>query len=123
MAEHFDAMLAGARAIGKLPSHTCCRDGNVTACIYEDETTQVHQKILRCLDMRVIDGDLIVPTCLWTPTLMLPTGRFMKLYFNLGSQGQYASQFPVDGQGFMQPRRDIRASIVPRDFCQLPADV
>ena len=23
----------------------------------------------------------------------------------------------------MQPRRDIRASIVPRDFCQLPADV
>ena len=72
MAEHFDAMLAGTRAIGELPSRMRCRDGDVTACVYEDETRQVCQKILRCLDMRVMDGDLVVPTCLWMPTLILP---------------------------------------------------
>ena len=123
MAEHFDAMLAGTRTIGKLPGHTRCRDGDVTARVYEDETRQVCQKILRSLDMRVMDGELIMPTCLRTPTLILPTGRFMKLYYNPDNQGQYTSQFPVDGQGFMQPRGDIRASIVPRDFRQLPANV
>ena len=123
MAEHFDALLAGAHAIGELPGCTHCKDGDTTAWVYEDETTQVRQKILQCLDMRVMDRDLVLPTCLRTPTLILPTGCFMKLYFNLDNQGQYASQFPVDSQGFMQPYKDIRASIVPRDFRQLPADM
>ena len=62
MAEHFDTMTAGTRAIGELPSWTRCRDDDVTACIYEDEVKQVHQKILRYLDMRVMDRDLVVPT-------------------------------------------------------------
>ena len=123
MAEHFDALLAGARAVGELPSCTHCKDGDATARVYEDETTQVCQKILRCLDMRVMDGDLVVPTCLRMPTLILPTGHFMKLYYNPDDQGQYASQFLVNSQGFMQPRGDIRASIVPRGFRELPADV
>ena len=60
MAEHFDAMTAGTRAIGDLPGQTRCRDDDATACIYEDETKQVCQKILRHLDMRVMDGDLVV---------------------------------------------------------------
>ena len=47
----------------------------------------------------------------------------MQLYFNPDRQGQYASQFPEDGRGFLQPRRDIRTSIVPRDFHQLPVNV
>ena len=46
MAEHFDALLVGARPIGELPSHTHCRDGNMTAWVYEDDTTQDCQKIL-----------------------------------------------------------------------------
>ena len=123
MAEHFNAMLAGARAIGELPSHTRCRDGDATARVYEDETRQVCQKILRCLNMRVMDKDLVVPTCLRTPTLILPTGHFVKMYYDLDAQGQYASQFLAGSQGFMQPEGDIRASIVPRDFHELPADV
>ena len=123
MAEHFDAMLAGAHAIGDLPSCTCCRDGDVTARVYKDEMRQVRQKILRCLDMRVMDGDLIVPTCLQMPTLILPTGCFVKMYYDPDTQGQYASQFPASSQGFMQPWGDIRASIVPRDFHELPADM
>ena len=95
MAEHFDAMTAGARAIGELPSQTCCRDDNATARIYEDEAKQVRQKIFRYLDVRVMDKDLVVPTCLRTPTLILPTGCFTVMYYDLDAQGQYASQFPT----------------------------
>ena len=92
-------------------------------CMYDDEAQQVCQKILRCLDMRVMDGDLIMPTCLLMPTLILPTGHFIQMYYDLDAQGQYASHFPTRGQGFLQPMGDIRASIVPRDFRVLPANV
>ena len=116
-------MTAGALAIGELPSWIHCRDDDVTARVYKDEAKQVCQKTLRYLDMRVMDGDLIVPTCLWMLTLILPTGHFMVMYYNPEAQGQYASHFPTRGQGFMQPRGDIRTSIMPRNFCVLPADV
>ena len=45
------------------------------------------------------------------------------MYYNPDAQGQYASQFPTRGQGFLQPRGDIRTSIMPRNFQVLPADV
>ena len=91
--------------------------------MYEDEARQACQKILRCLDVRVLDGDLVVPTCLWMPMLILPTGHFMQMYYNLDTQGHYALQFSSEGQGFLQPRGDIRVSIVPRGFRALPTDV
>ena len=123
MAEHYDAMLVGARALGDLPERTHCRDSSETAQVHEDKAQQVCQKILRCLDMRVMDGDLIVPTCLRTPTLILLARHFIQLYYDLEAQGQYASDFPTRGQGFLQPRGDIRMSIVPRNFRILPDDV
>ena len=123
MAEHYNAMLAGTCALGDLPERTRCRDSGATARVHEDEAQQVCQKILRCLDMRVMDGNLVVPTCLRTPTLILPAGRFVQLYYDPDAQGQYASHFPTGGQGFLQPRGDIRMSIVPRNFRILPADV
>ena len=100
-----------------------CRDPKALAHVYEDEAWQACQKILRCLDVRVLDGDLIVPTCLRTPTLILPTRCFMQLYYNPDPQGCYASQFPSGGQGFLQPRGDIRESIIPRGFRALPANI
>ena len=123
MAEHYDAMLVGARALGDLPKRTHCRDLSATARVHKDEAQQVCQKILRCLDMRVMDGDLIVPTCLRMPTLILLPRCFVQLYYDLDAQGQYASDFPTRGQGFLQPRGDIRTSIVPRNFRILPDDV
>ena len=123
MAKHFDAMMLGAHSVGQLPNRGCFKDPEALACVYEDETQQACQKILRCLDIRVLDGDLIVPTCLRTPTLILTTGRFMQLYYNPDAQGQYASQFPSGGQGFLQPRGDIRESIIPRGFRALPDDI
>ena len=123
MAEHFDAMMIGACSIGELPSRGHCRDPKALAHMYKDKARQACQKILRCLDMRVLDGDLIVPTCLRTPTLILPTGHFMQLYYNPDAQGHYASQFPSGGQGFLQPRGDIRESIIPRGYRVLPTDI
>ena len=123
MAEHYNAMLVGALALGDLPERTHCRDSSATARVHEDEAQQVCQKILRCLDMRVMDGDLIVPTCLRMPTLILPARRFVQLYYDPEAQGQYASDFPTRGQGFLQPRGDIRTSIIPRNFRILPDDV
>ena len=123
MAEHFDAMLAGARAIGDLPGQTCCRDSGVTARIHDNEAKQVWQKILRCLDMRVMAGDLIVLIRLLMPTLILPTRCFVQMLYNPDAQGQYTSKFPTGGQGFLQPRGDIRTSIMLRNFWVLPTDV
>ena len=123
MAKHYDAMLAGAHALGDLPEHTRCRDSGAMARVHEDEAQQVCQKILRCLDMRVMDSDLVVPTFLRMPTLILPAGCFVQLYYDPDAQVQYASHFPTGGQGFLQPRGDIRMSIVPRNFKILPADV
>ena len=47
----------------------------------------------------------------------------MQLYYNPEAQGQYALQFPSGSQGFLQPRGDIRQSIVPRGFRALPNDI
>ena len=104
MVEHFDAMMLGAHAIGQLPNQGRCKDSEALAHVNEDEAQQACQKILRCLDARVLDGDLVVLTCLQMPTLILLTGRFMHLYYNPDAQGRYASQFPSGGQGFLQPR-------------------
>ena len=73
--------------------------------------------------MRVMDGYLVVPTCLRTSTLILPARSFVQLYYDPDAQGQYASDFPTRGQGFLQPRGDIRMSIIPRNFRILPDDV
>ena len=111
MAEHYTAMLVGTRALSDLPKRTRCRDSSAMARVHEDEAQQVCQKILRCLDMRVMDGNLVVPTCLRMPTLILPARHFVQLYYDPDAQGQYASDFPTRGQGFLQPRGDIRTSI------------
>ena len=123
MTEHYNAMLVGTRALGDLPERTSCRDSSAMARVHEDKAQQVCQKILRCLDMRVMDGDIIVPTCLRKPMLILPARRFVQLYYDPDAQGHYASDFPTRDQGFLQPRGDIRTSIIPRNFRMLPDDV
>ena len=55
--------------------------------------------------------------------LILPARCFVQLYYDPDAQGQYASDFPTRGQGFLQPRGDIRTSIIPRNFRILPDDV
>ena len=95
----------------------------MTLHIYQDEARQMCQKILGCLDMRVLDANIIVPTCLHMPMLILPYRCFLHLYYNPDNQGRYATRFPSGGQGFLQPRGDIKASIIPKNFRMLPADM
>ena len=87
MAEHFYTMMLGTHAIGQLPNQGHCKDSEALTRVYEDEAQQACQKTLRCLDIRVLDSDLIDLTCLQTPTLILPTGHFMQLYYNPEAQG------------------------------------
>ena len=123
MAEHFDTMMLGAHSVGQLPNQGHCKDPEALTRVYEDEARQACQKILRCLDIRVLDGDLLVSTCLRMPTLILPTGCYMQLYYNPDAQGRYALQFPSGSQGFLQPRGDIQQSIIPRGFRALHNDI
>ena len=115
--------MIGAHSVGQLPNWGHSRDPEALAWVYEDEAWQACQKILRCLDVRVLDGDLVVPTCLRMPSLILPTGHFMQLYYNPDAQGGYASQFPSGCKGFLQPRGDIQESIILRRFRVLPNDI
>ena len=64
MAKHFNAMMIGTHSVGELPNQGHCRDPKALASVYEDEARQACQKILQCLDVRVLDGDLVVLTCL-----------------------------------------------------------
>ena len=64
MAKHFNAMMLGTCSVGQLPNWGHCKDPEALARVYEDEARQACQKILHCLDVRVLDGDLVVPTCL-----------------------------------------------------------
>ena len=113
-------MMIGNHSVGQLPNWGHCRDPEALARVYEDEAWQACQKILRCLDVRVLDSDLIVPTCLRMPLLILPTGHFMQLYYNPDTQGQYALQFPSSGQGFLQLRETFEGPSSQEDFRVLP---
>ena len=124
MAKHFNAMMLGARAIGQLPNRGHCKDSEALARVYEDEARQACQKILCCLDIRVLDGDLIVLTCLWMPTLILPTGHFMQLYYNPDAQGRLCPHSsPVVAKASCSPEETFDKSIIPRGFRVLPDDI
>ena len=81
------------------------------------------QKIIDCLDMRVLDRNLVILTCVHMPTLILPPKQFRQLYFDPENQGQYASKFPSGGYGFLQPRGNIRSSIIPKNFSTPPVNI
>ena len=102
MMEHFDAMIVSAHHLGDLPKQGHCKDMQMTIQLYQDEAHHVTQKILSCLDMSVLDGDLVMQMCLHTPTLILPHRCFIQLYFDPDNQGRYASRFLSGGQGFLQ---------------------
>ena len=78
------------------------------------------RKILSYKDCRKMDCGIVVPTCLRTPTLVLPSSECMRRYHSPHLQGLFAHKYPENGFGYIQPRGDLRDSIVPPDFRQLP---
>ena len=119
MAQVYDLMHAGAHDIRLLPPRSH-KTKEQTKDVYKQEQMEVLHKILSYKDCRKVDCGIIVPTCLRTPMLVLLPSECMRRYHNPCLQGLFAHKYPENGFGFIQPRGDIRDSIVLPDFRQLP---
>ena len=78
------------------------------------------RKILSYKDCRKMDCGIVVPTCLRTPMLVLPSSECMRRYHSPHLQGLFAHKYLENGFGYVQPRGDLRDCIVPPDFRWLP---
>ena len=119
MAQVYDMMYAGARDIGLLPPRSC-KTKKETGKVYQQERMELLRKILSYKDCRKVDCCIVVPTCLRTPMLVLPTSECMRRYHNPHLQGLFANKYPENGFSYVQPRGDLRDCIVPLDFRRLP---
>ena len=115
MVQLYYLMHAGAHDIGLLLPQSR-KTKEQTSNIYRQEWMELLHKILSYKDCRKVDCRSIVPTCLRTLMLVLPSPECMRRYHNPHLQGLFAHKYPENGFGFIQPRGDIRDSIVPPDF-------
>ena len=74
------------------------------------------RKILSYKDCCKMDCGIVMPTCLRMPTLVLPSSECMRRYHSPHLQGLFAHKYPENGFGPVQPRGDLRDSIVLLDF-------
>ena len=123
MAQHYDLMVAGSRHIGYLPDRPSRKTPEGVAELYLQERGELLNKIDSYLQNRVMECGIVVPTCLRTPVLILEPKECMRRYHKPELQGAFPTQFPIKGFGFVQPRNNLRRSIIPPDFRELPARV
>ena len=119
MAQVYDMMYAGAHDIGLLPPRSR-KTKKETSDVYKQERMELLRKILSYKDCRKMDCGIVVPTCLTTLTLVLKPSECMRRYHSPHLQGLLAHKYPENGFGYIQPRGDLRDSIVPPDFRRLP---
>ena len=118
MAQVYDLMYARAHDIRLLLPRSC-KNKQEMLDIYKQERMELIWKILGYKDWRKVDCHIIVPTCLRMLTLILPPAKCMRRYHDPCLQGLFAHQYPDNGFGYVQPRGELRLSIVPPDFRQL----
>ena len=106
MAQVYDMMYTGARDIGLLPLRSC-KTKKETGEVYQQERMELLRKILSYKDCRKVDCGIVVPTCLRTLTLVLPTSKCMHRYHNPHLQGLFANKYPENRFGYVQPRGDL----------------
>ena len=123
MAQHYDLMVAGSCHIGYLPDRPSRKTPEGVAELYLQERGELLKKIDGYLENCKIECDIVVPTCLHTPVLILEPRECMCRYHDPELQGSFPTQFPIKGFGFVQPRNDLRRSIIPPNFRELPATV
>ena len=123
MAQYYDLMVAGSRHIGYLPDRPSRKTAEGVAKLYLQERGELLNKIDSYLENRRVQCNIVVPTCLRTPVLILDPKECMHRYHDPEFQGAYPTQFPVEGFGFVQPRNDLRRSIIPPNFRKLPTRV
>ena len=88
--------------------------------VYRQERMELLHKILSYKDCCKVDCGIVMPTCPRTLMLVLLLPECMRRYHNPHFQGLFAHKYPENGFGLVQPRGDIRDSIVPPDFRRLP---
>ena len=119
MAQVYDLMYAGACGIGLLLPQSK-KTKKETSDVYKQERMELLHKILSYKDCRKVDCGIIMLTCLRTLTLVLLPSECRRKYHHPHLQGLFAHKYPENGFGYVQPRGDLRDSIVPPDFRQLP---
>ena len=115
MAQVYDLMYARACDIGLLLPWSC-KNKQEMSNIYKQERMDLIRKILGYKDCQKVDCNIVVPTCLRTPMLILPLAECMRRYHDPHMQGLFAHKYPDNGFSLVQPRGDLRLSIVPLDF-------
>ena len=115
MAQVYDMMYAGACNIGLLPPRLRKMKKEMGE-VYRQERMELLRKILSYKDCQKVDSGIVVPTCLRTLMLVLPTSECMQRYHNPHLQGLFANKYLENGFGYVQPRGDLRDCIVPPDF-------
>ena len=115
MAQVYDMMYAGARDIGLLLPRSR-KTKKETSNVYKQERMELLRKILSYKDCHKMDCGIVMPTCLRMLTLVLPSSECMRRYHSPHLQGLFAHKYPENGFGFVQPRGDLRDSIVLLDF-------
>ena len=115
MAQVYDLMHARARDIGLLQPWSS-KTKKEMSDVYKQERIELLRKILSYKDCRKVDCGIVVPTCLRTPMLVLLPSECMRRYHHPHLQGLFAHKYPENGFGFVQPRGDLRDSIVLPDF-------
>ena len=123
MAQHYDLMVAGSCHIGYLPDRPSRKTAEGVAELYHKETGELLNKIDGFLQNRIMECGIVVPTCLRTPVLILDPRECMRRYHKPELQGAFPTKFPIEGFGYVQPRNDLRRSIIPPNFRELPARV
>ena len=123
MAQHYDLMVAGSRHIGYLPDRPSRKTAEGVAALYNKERGELLNKIDGYLQNRKMECGIVVPTCLRTPVLILDPPECMRRYHKPELQGAFPTEFPIEGFGPVQPRNDLRRSIIPPNFRELPERV
>ena len=123
MAQHYDLMVAGSRHIGYLPERSSRKTAEDVAALFLRERGELLTRIRSYVDNRTMECNIVVPTCLRTPVLILDPKECMHRYHDPTLQGEFPTNFPVKGFGFVQPHNDLRRSIIPPNFRELPSRV
>ena len=123
MAQHYDLMVAGSRHIGYLPERSSRKTAEDVAALFLRERGELLTRIRSYVDNRTMECNIVVPTCLRTPVLILDPKECMRRYHDPTLQGVFPTNFPAKGFGFVQPHNDLRRSIIPPNFRELPSRV
>ena len=119
MAQHYDLMVVGSRHIGYLPDRPSHKTAEGVAELYNKERGELLNKIYGFLQNRMMECGIVVPTCLRTPVLILDPQECMRRYHKPELQGAFPTKFLIEGFGPVQPRNDLRRSIIPPNFREL----